>query len=375
LSKQIEPTAMQEAMGGCAKLFGYGVVGMALIFADIAFLVLIGSAFGSNPVFQAGAFLGAFTTSASMFGLLVGKARWFRPGPQLLAAYGATILEGVVMALNVALCYAIYRHTDSNIVFQVWEMICPWTPLIAAGVWIVLFQLDPAQKRHHDQIEQEDKQIKAELSYDKLIFDTRMKVKRSAVTMLQTELEQEIVTPERRLAIQQAAQAMADTILSDMSGQHIFVRRTTVQGSGYALPQSAIGSITSSEPEEQENPSSGSIIDKAKNLLWRQPKQQPPAQSDQPAQPPSSMPVQINAVQQDLHDWLYTYMGSTDQQKGVPFLSWLEDLGADHVKDATMALARRLYPVKPSQASPLQQPQMKADQAGTTNGQNGHTKQ
>jgi hypothetical protein len=167
--------------------------------------------------------------------------------------------------------------------------------------------------------------------------------------MLQTELEQEIVTPERRLAIQQAAQAMADTILSDMSGQHIFVRRTTVQGSGYALPQPAIGSTTSSEPEEQENLPSGSIIDKAKNLLWGQPKQQPPTQSNQPIQPtqqPSSHTEQL--------EQLY----NTDPQAF-----------------AEMVNAIRQKSQQPQ--SPLQQPPLNtsASQQGMTNGQNGHAKQ
>jgi hypothetical protein len=60
-------------------------------------------------------------------------------------------------------------------------------------------------------------------------------------------------------------------------------------------------------------------------------------------------------------------MDSTDRQEGMPFLPWLEDLGTEHVKDATMALARRLYPVKASQQSPLSQPVL-----DTTHG-NGHS--
>jgi hypothetical protein len=337
-----EPTAMQKAAGGCAKLFGYGVVGMALIFADIAFLVLIGGAFGSNPVFQAGAFLGAFTTSASVFGLLIGKARWFRPGNQLLAAYGFTVIEGIVMGMNVALCYAIYRHTDGNIVFQVWQMISPWTPLIAGAGWVILFQLDPAQQRRHDLLEQEDKQIEAELSYNKLVFNTRMKVKRSAVTMLQTELEQEIVTPERRLAIQQAAQAMADEILSDMSGQHIFVRRATVQGTGYTLPsQQSLPAPTQQPPVEQE---SQSLLDKAKHKLgWQKPVQP----SSAPVVPPQtdSTPVQPFS-HTDALEQLY----NTDPQGFAAIVEAIR---------------------QKSQQSPLQQPPLNTNQASQSGSQNG----
>jgi len=352
-----EPTAMQEAMGGCAKLFGYGVVGMALIFADIAFLVLIGNAFGSNPVFQAGAFLGAFTTSVSVFGLLIGKARWFRPGPQLLAAYGFTVLEGLVMGMNVALCYAIYRHTDNNIVFQIWQMICPWTPLIAGAGWVVLFSIDPAQQQHHNELEQQDKEQKAELSYKKLIFDTRMKVKRSAVTMLKTELEREIVTPERVQAIQQTARSIADDILSDLSGEHVFSQRT-VQGSGYAIPQSQ-AALPPAPTEEEETQPSASLLDKAWTLLpWNRP--QPPAHpvSDGVTPPPdpsqqTGTPVQPYEAQgqdtintQHLNELIEAYHASGDS--GIMgFPEWLAKV----------------------QQSPLVRTPMKAaNQTGATNG-------
>jgi hypothetical protein len=88
--------------------------------------------------------------------------------------------------------------------------------------------------------------------------------------------------------------------------------------------------------------------------------------------------VDQRSTQQDLQDWVSVWMRSTDQQNGMPFLTWLEEMGSDHVKDATMALARRLYPVKSSPqqpASPLSQPLLdtnKASQPGATNGQNGH---
>jgi hypothetical protein len=90
-----------------------------------------------------------------------------------------------------------------------------------------------------------------------------------------------------------------------------------------------------------------------------------PQQSSTPVQP--TMHVDQRTTQQDLQDWISVWMDSTDRQEGMPFLPWLEDLGTEHVKDATMALARRLYPVKASQQSPLSQPVL-----DTTHG-NGHS--
>ncbi len=104
---------------------------------------------------------------------------------------------------------------------------------------------------------------------------------------------------------------------------------------------------------------------------WALPGQQQPPALPAPTQhnQQSVMSSDTRSTQQDLQDWRSTWMRSTDQQSGVPFLSWLEEMGTDYVKDATMALARRLYPVKASQqpTNPLQQPVL-----DTTNG-NGHS--
>lgn len=141
-------------------------------------------------------------------------------------------------------------------------------------------------------------------------------------------------------------------------GMHIVHPKHIAQATGKGMqtvqPQNYVtGTIVTPQPQQQPpalpRPKQG-LLGTVKSVLWGEQQDSPPARQVDP-----------RTTQQDLQDWVSTWMGSTDQQNGMPLLEWLEEMGSEFVRADTMALARRLYPVKA--ASPLQQPML-----DTTNG-------
>ena len=209
------------------------------------------------PVFPDGiirliAIAGACATGVSAIALLAGKLHWFTRGPQTYAAWTFILVETIILTLNVLL--AVQLHDGSVAPWlQAWEGFYPAAPIVAFVGWGIILYLDRDNVVRAFQRDQLDKQQKAEIAFTAMAHRARMKVKHQSLKIVSGYLEEAMSAQPNLLALRKTADQIYDSILSDISGEHISSRipqtKGIVEGS-VSLPQT--GTITSPAAEDKD---------------------------------------------------------------------------------------------------------------------------
>jgi hypothetical protein len=213
----------QEAIAAFARvlvaLIIVGVVG----YAEVMFLQVMSRVF-PDGILKIVSMLGAVATGASVLVLLVAKSYWFRPGKQMVFAWGFTGAELVVLVLNVILSFALDGGHLSDSYLSVWYTFMPASPILALLGWILILHLDQAQQDRHAELEIEVEQRQAEREHQRAVHQARMELKGAFLKSHMTYLQEEANSPELQRQIQLGASILAAKELSELTGLHIAPR-------------------------------------------------------------------------------------------------------------------------------------------------------
>lgn len=190
-----------------------GVVG----YSEVLYLGIIGNLFPPGVLYVA-CLLGAFCTGISVICLYAGKSVWFRPGSQLIAAWGFTIVEVVVLVMNDILAQAIHQQAAIDQYLSLYKFCVPAVPVVALVGWGILFALDPAQKVKHARMEMEDEQAEMQLQFERERFDATMDIQRQALEIMKQQLAAEIASQASLAHLQMGATRVASDAIQQLTG-------------------------------------------------------------------------------------------------------------------------------------------------------------
>lgn len=215
--------SMKVGMAGCAQWAVYVIVALVVIFGDVMFIKLMWTHF-PDGLLRIGALGGAVATACSILVLLVGKAHWFRPGPQLIFAYAFTGVEVAVSLLNVLLASGV-----TSGLMVAWDMAAPASPFVALVGWVIVLQLDQATVQKHEDMEMEDDIKRAERDYKRLQHEAGMRIKRKALEYNEQYMLEALENPAHQQSLQQGAEKLAIQAIHQLTGRYIPPPDKTVQ--------------------------------------------------------------------------------------------------------------------------------------------------
>lgn len=199
-----------------------GVVG----YSEVLYLGIIGNLFPPGVLYVA-CLLGAFCTGISVICLYAGKSVWFRPGTQLIAAWGFTVVEVVVLVMNDILAQAIRQQATIDQYLSLYKFCVPAVPVLALVGWGILFALDPAQKVKHARMEMADEQAEMQLQFEREQFDAKMEVQRQALDIMKQQLAAEIASQASIAHIQMGATRVASDAIKQLTGINPIAKQLT----------------------------------------------------------------------------------------------------------------------------------------------------
>lgn len=202
------------------KTIMWSVIVLASIFADVMFIALIRDALPGG-IMGAGAIAGAFVTSLSIIGLVMGKTHWFRPGEQIWVAWIFTGVEILVAVLNVITAIQFARHQNLGFLSYWLAYGAPCTPFIPMIGWIVIAFVNPERAQHHAEMEMEDEMHKAELEYQKAAHAAHMEVMHDQLEQFTGFLQEFTHSPENLDASRQAAHKLGRQVLGNITGMAV----------------------------------------------------------------------------------------------------------------------------------------------------------
>lgn len=217
-----ELSANQRDMAGCGMFFAFVIMLAIVVYSDILFLQIMWNVF-PDGLLRIGAVVGALATGMSIALLVIGKSYWFRPGYQMLAAWGFTFVEVGVSMLNVMLAYEIFHDHHSSGILSYWQLLAPVTPLVALIGWIVIWQLDNASKMRHANLEVRDAEETSELQYRKKAHQAKMMVKDQHLSQVTQQLKVVLNSQEIQDKIAQHALMMVENVLTDVTGTSSYI--------------------------------------------------------------------------------------------------------------------------------------------------------
>lgn len=224
----------------------------------------------------AAAIAGAFVTSLSIIGLVMGKNHWFRPGSQVWAAWVFTGLEVLVAMLNVITAILVARHQSLGMLAYWLAYGAPCTVFIPMIGWIMISFLDPSREIRHAEMEMEDDKRRAELDYLKAAHDAQMTVMHDQLEQFTGFLTEYTSSPENRNAARAAAERMGRQALGNVTGLPIaqpgasFIYELPAQaGMPVSHPNEVTGELEAvhAPPPQDDAPSLAALAQTFKRLL------------------------------------------------------------------------------------------------------------
>lgn len=295
-----EPGENALASAGIIKVIVFLILIGVVVYSEYMFIGII-SVILPDGVNKVGALIGAVATGASVLTLIAAKLLWITPGGQMVWSWIFTGCEVAILILNDMLAYALHYGAASGFLAG-WQQITPASPVFALIGWILILLFDRAQRERHQDMELESKKARAERRYKEAAHKAEMELRGNHLNQVTGRLQEVLASDAIQQQIMKHAEQMVARVLTDVSG---------------------ITSVNYTPSQQQQFP----------------PAQQLPASFAQQSSTPAQSP------EKDLHDWLYTYLGSNDAGR-TPFLTWLEEHNRGiPINPATMALARRMYPL------------------------------
>ena len=192
-----------------------GVVG----FCEVLYVAMLLPAFPDGLI-QSVAIAGACATGASAVVLLVGKLHWFSKGSQSFVAWGFVAVETFILAMNVLL--AVQLH-DGHIADWLawWAQMYPAAPLAAFVGWGLILFFDKDNEMRTTRRENKERQERKELDYENLVHHTTLAVKHESLQILTAKLRAKIASSQYQAGLDTVADQIANSVLGQMSGQHI----------------------------------------------------------------------------------------------------------------------------------------------------------
>jgi hypothetical protein len=223
MSKRI--SSNEAALSSGLKWAVMGIVSLVVIFGDVMFIKLMWSHFPEG-LLRIGALGGAVATALSIVVLLLGKAHWFRPGGQLIAAYIFTAVEVIVSILNV-----LYASGVADGIMAYWEMLSPATPFVALVGWVIILQLDRSTQERHEDMEMEDDINKSERAFRRQQHEAGMRIRLKALEYNEQYMMEALESPYHQQAIQSGAEKLTVNAIHQLTGRYIPPAGTTVHSS------------------------------------------------------------------------------------------------------------------------------------------------
>ncbi len=215
---KFKSNANAQAMSKGIKWFAFAIVTLVAIYGDVMFLQLMLPAFPDNWIMRGLACIGAIATALSVILLYIGKSRWFRPGGQLLWAYWFTAIEFVILALNCIVAFAFHQSSSLDWVLQIWFYLCPVTPLVSAGGWVLINHFDRDNQEMHEDMELEDDQRAAMREYKRQEHQAHMDILHRTLELKTAYLRQFVDSQEGQSGVKEAAEGFGRQVLSGLAG-------------------------------------------------------------------------------------------------------------------------------------------------------------
>ena len=218
--KPKEATADERAGGCLAKSILWTVIALGAIFADVMFIALIRDALPGG-IMGFGAIAGAFVTSLSIIGLVMGKTHFLRPGAQVWAAWGFFGIEVAVAILNVITAIQVARHQELGILYYWMAYGAPCTPFVPMIGWSLIAFLSPEREQAHKDMEMEDRMRKKEREYREAAHQAQIDVMNEQLEQFKGFLSDFTSSPENMQASREAAHRMGRQVLGNITGMSI----------------------------------------------------------------------------------------------------------------------------------------------------------
>lgn len=217
-------SAMVRGGKGLMQAAVYIIIAAVSFYGDGVFVWMnIGHYTGPYAtVFQVFLVLGAFCTSASIMLLLFGKAHWFTPGVQLWCAYIFTAVEVAVNILNIIVAL----NPDLGLV-ELWRIFSPATPFVALIGWVIVLNVDKAQRERHQQMEMEEEKADSEREYELMVHEANMELKVKYLEQTKQRLQQELNSATAQQIIAQHAQNLTASVLNEITGLPVIQQQVT----------------------------------------------------------------------------------------------------------------------------------------------------
>ena len=224
--------ANAKAMSGGVKWFAFAIVTLVAIYGDVMFLQLMLPAFPGNWIMRGLATIGAVATALSVILLYIGKNRWFRPGGQLIWAYWFTAIEFVILALNCIVAFAYHQSPNLDWILQIWFYVCPVTPLVSAGGWVLINHFDRDNQEMHEDMELEDSQRAAMRAYKFAEHNAHMQILHKTLEQKTAYVNRWIDSQAGQSGIEEAAEGFGRQVLSGLAGYPVIpaLKPPTVEG-------------------------------------------------------------------------------------------------------------------------------------------------
>lgn len=130
----------------------------AVVYGDVMFLSVVGTAFPRGTILEPLAYAGAIVTAVSALVLPIALHWWFAPGLQFIGGVMFWFVDIAALVLNSMLAYQIASGAVDG-TMHVWQIMAPATPMLAVLGWGILFLLDPSHRLRHAIAELEADQV------------------------------------------------------------------------------------------------------------------------------------------------------------------------------------------------------------------------
>lgn len=214
---KLHVSASEVGASKVIKFFVWLVVVGVVTYSEVLYLGIIGDLFPPGVMYVA-CLLGAFCTGISVLCLYAGKSHWFRPGVQLIAAWGFTVVEVTILIMNDILAQVLHQGQSIDQYLSLYHFVVPAVPVVALVGWGILFAVDPAQKIKHAHMEMEDEFAMQELEFQREQFAAKMEVRRQAMGYMKEQLAAEIASSTSISQLQQGANRAANDAIKQLTG-------------------------------------------------------------------------------------------------------------------------------------------------------------
>lgn len=210
IKKLTKLSAMEKGAVGFIQWGTFLVIALVTAFGDAMFIKIMWGYF-PDGFLRYLAVGGACTTALSIILLVLGKERWFRPGPQLLSAWGFTVVEVVISIFNV-MC------ASGNTAMYWWLAFSPATPFASLVGWIIVRMLDPNVKQRHMQMEMEDEIMESNLAFEKAQHDAQMEIRYKALEQNKQYMIEALENPAHQKVIAVGADKLTARTIQQVLG-------------------------------------------------------------------------------------------------------------------------------------------------------------